>query len=305
LPIRLSLLTVSVALLLLGPSIGAAQTASFRELALRVNLEDRLKVEDLSGVTTTGRLVGLTGTEIVLETHAGKRRFGPNVASIAVRPHAMREVVLIGAGLGALGGLVAACSRAEREECGDAALILGAAGAGAGVVVGALRPGWRTVYSAGRAATQATSAGPPGPLDELALHVNLGDWLRVRDRSGATISGRLTRLAGDEIALETKSGEARVAGTDVRTVAVRGYALGRGALIGAAAFTALAFAAPACRDNPDCVPLVAAPFGAGVGLAIGALVPQMKTVFRAQAQRVSVAPVISPRSIGVRAILRW
>jgi hypothetical protein len=115
----------------------------------------------------------------------------------------------------------------------------------------------------------------------LALHVNLGDQLRVRDRSGVTINGRLTGLTGTEITLETGSGVARVA------------------------VTALAFAAPACRDNPDCVPIVAAPFGAGVGLAIGALVPRMKTVFRADEPRVAVVPVLSRRGVAVRATLRW
>ena len=135
--------------------------------------------------------------------------------------------------------------------------------------------------------------------------MNLGDRLRVRDRSGVTISGRLTGLTGTEITLETDSGEARVAVTVVRAVAVRRYALGQGALIGGALFTALAFAAPACRDNPDCVPILAAPFGAGVGLTIGALVPRMKTVFRAEQPRVGIAPVLSRRTMGIRVTLRW
>jgi hypothetical protein len=227
------------------------------------------------------------------------------VLSISVRHRSTRKAVLIGAGLGAAAGLVVACTRAEREECGDAALILGAAGAGGGVLYSAMHPGWRTVYSAGGAPIATAPAGAPGPLDDLALHVNLGDRLRVRERSGVTISGRLTGLTGTEITLETESGEARVAVTVVGAVAVRRYALGQGALIGGALFTALAFAAPACRDNPDCVPIVAAPFGAGVGLAIGALIPRMKTVFRAEPSRVGVAPVLSRRSVGIRATLRW
>lgn len=298
-------LIAAVALLFVAPSIAVAQTSSFRDLALRVNVGDRLEVKDPAGATTGGRLVGLTPTEITLQTASGERRFGVEVLSISVRHRSTRKAVLIGAGLGAAAGLVVACTRAEREECGDAALILGAVGAGGGVLYSAMHPGWSTVYSAGGAPIATAPAGVPGPLDDLALHVNLGDRLRVRDRSGVTISGRLTGLTGTEITLETESGEAPVAVTAVRAVAVRRYALGQGALIGGAVFTALAFAAPACRDNPDCVPIVAAPFGAGVGLAIGALVPRMKTVFRAEPPRIGVAPVLSRRSVGIRATLRW
>jgi hypothetical protein len=217
----------------------------------------------------------------------------------------MREAVLIGAGLGAVGGLVAACTGPDREECPDAGLLLGAVGAGAGVVVSALRPGWSTVYSADEGIVAGVAAGPPGPLDLLALHVNLGDRLRVRAHSGATIRGRLTGLTGDEITLETESGEMRVASASIDTVGVRGYALREGALIGAGALTAFLFMTPGCRDDPDCIPLLGAPLGAGVGVAVGALVPRMKTVFRAEEPRVRFVPVLSPRSMGVRAILRW
>ena len=46
-----------VAFMLLAPSQGSAQTLqSFEDLALRVNLDDQLQVEDQSGVRTTGRL---------------------------------------------------------------------------------------------------------------------------------------------------------------------------------------------------------------------------------------------------------
>jgi hypothetical protein len=295
----------AVAVLFVAPSIAAAQTSPFFDLALRVNVGDQLEVKDTAGATTAGRLVGLTPTEITLQTASGERRFGVGVVSISVRDRSTRKAVLIGAGLGAAMGLVMACTSAEREECGDAGLILGAVGAGAGVLYSVIHPGWSTVYSAGGAPIATAPGGAPGPLNELALHVNLGDQLRVRDRSGVTINGRLTGLTGTEITLETESGEARVAAIAVRAVTVRHYALGQSALLGGVLFTALAFAAPACRENPDCVPIAAAPLGAGVGLAIGALVPRQKTVFRADEPRVAVAPVLSLRSVGVRATLRW
>jgi hypothetical protein len=46
--------------------------------------------------------------------------------------------VLIGAGVGAAAGAVAACTGPEREECVDAPIMAGALGAGLGLAVGAL-----------------------------------------------------------------------------------------------------------------------------------------------------------------------
>lgn len=297
---------IVAATLLAGQSPPAlAQTSSFRDLALRINVGDRLAVENPSGVTTSGRIVRLTPAEITLDTASGERQFDLNVRSISVRHRSTRKAVLIGAGLGAAVGLVAACTAAEREECGDAGLILGAMGAGGGALVSALRPTWSVVYAEGRATDVSASAGPIGPLDELALRVNLGDRVRVRDRSGASVGGRLTRLTGEEITIRSEAGDTRIPAMAVRAVAVRRYALGEGALVGGVLFTALALAAPACRNNSDCRPLAAAPFGAGVGLAIGALVPRMKTVFRTEEPRISLLPIMARSRTGLRATLRW
>jgi hypothetical protein len=96
----------AVALLFVAPSIATAQTSPFFDLALRVNVGDRLEVKDPSGATTAGRLAGLTPTEITLQTASGERRFGVGVLSISVRHRSTRKAVLIGAGLGAAVGLV-------------------------------------------------------------------------------------------------------------------------------------------------------------------------------------------------------
>ena len=89
-----------VALILLAPSQSSAQTLqSFEDLALRVNLDDRLRVEDQSGVRTTGRLTQLTRETIVIQTEAGEKRFTRDtVRAVAVRGHALRKGALIGAG---------------------------------------------------------------------------------------------------------------------------------------------------------------------------------------------------------------
>ncbi|RPI56510.1 MAG: hypothetical protein EHM55_05110 [Acidobacteria bacterium] len=123
-----------------APHQGSAQALqSFEDLALRVNLDDQLQVEDQSGTRTTGRLTGLTADAITLQTAAGEKHFTrETIRQVAVRRQPLRVAVLIGAGAGAAAGAVAACTGPEREECGDAPIIAGAFGAGLGLAVGAL-----------------------------------------------------------------------------------------------------------------------------------------------------------------------
>ena len=302
------LVALPIALVLLASSPGSAQSLqSFQDLALRVNLDDRLRIEDQSGAKTTGRLTRLTRDEITIQTDTGEKRLtGATVREVAVRHRPLRKGVLIAAGVGAVVGALAGCAGPEREECADAPIMAGAFGAGVGLAVSALIPRITTVYHAPiDVAPSRGLAGSPGPFDDLALRVNLDDRLRVEDQSGARTTGRLTRLTGDEMTIETDAGKKRFTSATVRKVAVRGYSLGKSALIGAVVFPVLLAAAPACRSNPDCILVAAAPIGAGVGLAVGALIPRMATVVRAQEKRASLSPEFSRGAIGVRASLHW
>ena len=133
-------------------------------------------------------------------------------------------------------------------------------------------------------------------FEDLALRVNLDDQLQVEDQSGVKATGRLTRLTRDEIAIQTDAGEKRFTSDTVRAVAVRGHALRKGALIGAGVFAVLGAVAVCSREGSEGTASssdrsAAAPFGAGVGLAMGALIPQMRTVYRAPENRASVPRV--------------
>jgi hypothetical protein len=249
----------------------------------------------------------LTPDEITIQTDGGEKRLSSGIVrEVAVRRNSHRKGVLIGAGVGAVLGALAACVGEDRNECADGPIVLGALGAGVGLAVSSLVSRTTTVYRPPiDMAPSRGSARPTGPFDDLALRVNLDDRVRVEDASGARTTGRLTRLTGDEIAIQTETGEKRFTNASVREVAVRSYPLGKGALIGAGVFAVVAAAAPACRANPDCIPIAVAAVGAGVGLAVGALVPRMTTVFRTQEKRASLSPEFSRGTIGVRASLRW
>ncbi len=306
-----------IALMLLAPSQGSAQAIqSFDDLALRVNLDDQVRVEDQSGGTATGHLTHLTADAIAIQTEAGEKRFtNDNVRAVAVRGHALRKGALIGAGVFAVLGVVAMCSREEAgANCAFGSLGFGAAGAGIGLAMGALIPQMRTVY---RAPVSRASVSPSGSaigvqaslLEDLALRVNIDDQLRVEDRSGVGTIGRLTRLTAEKLTLQTAAGEKHFTRVTVRQVAVRHQPLRMAVLIGAGVGAAAgAVAGCAGPDREECAdaPILVGAIGAGLGLAVGALIHKTTIVYPEPEQRTFiVVPAISRGAAGVQVSLRW
>jgi hypothetical protein len=252
-------------------------------------LDDQLQVEDQLGVKATGRLIRLTREEITIQTDDGERRFtSDTVRAVAVRGHALRKGAIIGAGIFAVLGAVAICSHEGDRNC---AIVgpLGAApiGAGVGLAIGTLIPQMKPIY---RAPEDRVSVQPPRAaggvqaslLEDLALRVNLNDRLLVEDASGGRTTGRLTRLTADEIALQTAAGEKHFTRETVRQVAVRYQRLRMAVLIGAGA-GAVTGAVAACtgpkREECADAPIIAGAFGAGLGLAVGALMHKTTVVY--------------------------
>jgi hypothetical protein len=304
------------ALVLLAPCHGSAQALqSFEDLALRVNLDDQLQVEDQSGVKATGRLTRLTRDEITIQTDAGGKRFSSDaVREVAVRGHSLRKGALIGAGAFAVLGALAVCSH---RGGGDCIIIgpLGAApiGAGAGLAIGALTSRMRTIYRApeNRASVPRSRDAigvQASLLEDLALRVNLDDQLRVEDQSGVRTTGRLTRLTADEITIQTDAGEKHFTRDTVRQVAVRHQPIRMAVLIGAGASAAVG-AAVACTGpaREECVdaPIMTGALGAGLGLAVGALIHRTTIVYPEPQKRTVVSPAISRDAVGVRVSLHW
>jgi hypothetical protein len=306
------------ALMLLAPSRGSAQALqSFEDLALRVNLDDQLRVEDQLGVKATGRLTRLTRDEIAIQTDAGEKRFtSDTVREVALRGHSLRKGALIGAGVGAVIGGLAVCAH---KGGGDCIIVgpLGAAsiGAGVGLAMGALISRMRTIYRAPESGasvpgSRAASGAHASLLEDLALRVNLDDQLRVEDQSGVRTTGRLTRLTADEITVHTDAGEKQFTRETIRQVAVRHQPLRMAVLIGAGAGAATgAVAACTGPEREECAdaPIIAGAFGAGLGLAVGALIHKTTIVYPEAEKRtpVLVLPVISRDAMGIRVSLHW
>jgi hypothetical protein len=297
-------------------SQGSAQALqSFDDLALRVNLHDQLQVEDQSRVKIAGRLTGLTRDEIVIQTEAGEKRFTrETVHAVAVRGHALGRGALIGAGVFAVLGAVATCSHEGGKNC----VIVGGfraapIGAGAGLAIGALTSRTRAVYRESEnhayvPRSERMIGGQASLLEDLGLRVNLNDRLLVEDASGGRTAGRLSRLTAGQITLQTAAGEKHFTRQTVRQVAVRRRPLRLAVLIGAGAGAA-AGAVAACTgtEREECAdaPIIAGAFGAGLGLAVGALIHKTTIVYPEPEKRTSIVPAISRGGLGVTVSRRW
>jgi hypothetical protein len=305
-------IAICCAIILAAPGSASAQVVqAFEDLALRVNLDDHLRVEDDSGRRAAGRLTRLTPDEIAILTESGERRFTHGtVREVAVRGYALKRGALIGAVVFAVLGVAATCGHGE-ENCAIIGPLAGAPGAGVGLAIGALVPRMRPVYrGSGDPVSVTTSPGgvQAGFLSDLALRANLDDQIQVEDQSGVTTTGRLARLAGDEIVVGTDLGEKRFARETVRQVAVRRRPVRMAVLVGAGAAAAAA-AVAACKgpDREECAdaPMLAAGLGAGLGLAVGAVIHQTAVVYPEPDRRVFAMPIISRDAVGVRISRRW
>ncbi|MBI4885526.1 MAG: hypothetical protein HY824_00385 [Acidobacteria bacterium] len=304
------------AFMLLAPSPGSAQALqSFDQLALRVNLDDQLQVQDQLGGTAAGRLIRLTRDEIAIQTDAGEKRFtSDTVREVAVRGHSLRKSALVGIGVFAVLGALAVCSHEGSRDC----LVVGSAGAapigaGVGLAMGALISRMRTVYRAPESrapipASRAARGVQASLLEDLALRVNLDDRLRVEDQSGVRTTGRLTRLTADEITVQADAGEKHFRRETLRQVAVRRQPLRMAVLIGAgagaAAGTVAACVGPGREECAD-APILAGALGAGLGLAAGALMHRTTIVYPAAEKRTRISPAISRDAVGILVSVHW
>lgn len=131
------------------PGIGLLE-----DLGRYVNLNDRVSVEDQSGVWKTGRLTELSFDELTLQTDAGDKHFSRgDLQTVAIRRQQLRTGTMIGAAAGAVYGVASECRGGANADCPDGVIIGTALGAAGGALVGALWTKTTVVYTARRAHT--------------------------------------------------------------------------------------------------------------------------------------------------------
>jgi hypothetical protein len=309
---------VFIALILLVPAAGVCQVLqSFEGLPLRLNLDDQLEIEDPPGTKVTGRVIRLTRDEITIRTNSGEKRFTPDtVQAVAIRGHALRRGALVGAGLFAVLGAVATCSHEGDSACGIVGSLRAAPiGAGLGLALGGLIPQMKPVYRRPEGALSISGSpradrAESSLLQELGAWVNVDDRLRIDERSGTRMTGRLTSLTDTEMTLETDAGEKRFTRETLREVAVRRHPFRAAALVGAGAGAALGgLAACVGEERSECpdAALIGAGLGAGAGFVAGMLLHSTKVVYpepERQQGTIRLAPLV-PAGGGFAVIGSW
>lgn len=165
-----------------------------------------------------------------------------------------------------------------------------------------------------RPAVTASSASSIGKVD-------VGQIVWVTMREGTTWKGMVSRVDAASIELERNGTATPLRLADVLRIEAPDYigdGIGRGALIGAAAggIPAVVAVATICaNEGGECAGYMLlfgmawGGIGAGVGAITGALADSLhegrRTVWEPGRTRVAIAPIITRRSAGVGAVIRW
>jgi hypothetical protein len=172
----------------------------------------------------------------------------------------------------------------------------------------------------GQEKTPAAQPAGESDADAIRHRVKEGQRVRITDDQGREWQGRIEALAADNLVLLTKDRQPR----DVPYAAIvridRPHdTLASGAMIGFLSGAALGlFVIVANEANHGCwgcfdpnaavyvlVPAFVGGGGAGIGIAIDALVRRDPTLFRRGDSRVTLAPTLGRGARGVSVSVRW
>ena len=174
-------------------------------------------------------------------------------------------------------------------------------------------------FAAGQENPSAAQTADPSHADAIRQRVKEGQKVRVTDDQGREWQGRIEALAADNLVLLTKDRRPR----DVPYAAIvridRPHdTLASGAMIGFLSGAALGLLAVVAEANANCwgcfdptaaayvlVPASVGGGGAGIGIAIDALVRRDPTLFRRADSRVMLAPSLGPGVRGLSLSMRW
>jgi hypothetical protein len=179
-------------------------------------------------------------------------------------------------------------------------------------------------FAVGQRNPPAAQTTGPSDADAIRQRVKEGQKVRVTDDQGREWQGRIEALAPDNLVLLTTDRQRR----DVPYAAVLRIdrphdTLANGALIGFLSGAAYGLLAVVAEENADCepgaffscgdptaaayivLPPVLGAIGAGIGVAIDALVRRDPTLFRRGDSRVMLAPSLGRSVRGLSLSVRW
>ncbi|MEZ5316878.1 MAG: hypothetical protein R2752_05705 [Vicinamibacterales bacterium] len=306
---------VALSLVLATPARGQAlePDRTFDTLTFLVNLGDRLTVVQSDGRLVRGALVEITLDDLVLDTGGERRRLAAGgIVEVRKRDadplsNGAARGLLLGAGLGLAGGLVAH----HRNGSAPVPYVIfpSAVFAGAGAALDAWRQAEVVVWRAsGRGAAPPAATGSRA-ADALLLRLDLGDLVSVEDAGGRRVRGRLLAVTPDTLVVGVGRDAARRRPSRVATsgaspgAATRsGTGCSSGRFRWAWGSRGASFTEDHERGRGTAARGLMAGLGAGLGAGIDALVARDVDVFRAD-RPVTVRVTGGPGSVWV--VLRF
>jgi hypothetical protein len=138
------------------------------------------------------------------------------------------------------------------------------------------------------------------------MRLKPGDTVWVVDAQGREVKGKLRELSGTSLTMDNWGRKTFQAEAVQVVKQKKAHPFWWGALIGggAGALLSIGLIAQDPSEACGCEPLITGGIGAGVGVAVAALIPRKElVVYRAPGPsnpvRVSVAPVVAPRARGI------
>jgi len=179
-------------------------------------------------------------------------------------------------------------------------------------------------FVAGQENARAAQTVGSSDADAIRQRVKEGQKVRITDDQGREWQGRIEELAPNHLVLLTKDRQLR----DVPYAAILRIdrphdTLANGALIGFVSGAVYGLLAVLAEENADCepgaffscgdptaaayvvIPPVLGAVGAGIGVAIDAVVRRDPTLFRRRDSRVMLAPLLGREVRGVSLSVRW
>ena len=179
-------------------------------------------------------------------------------------------------------------------------------------------------FVAGQENPPAAQTAGPSDADTIRQRVKEGQKVRITDDQGREWQGRIEDLAPDNLVLLTKDRQRRNVPYAVILRIDRPHdTLANGALVGFVSGAVYGLLAIVAEENADCdpgaffscgdptgaayvvIPPVLGAIGAGIGVAIDALVRRDPTLFRRGDSRVMLAPTLGRGVRGISLSVRW
>jgi len=305
-----SLLPILV-LALLAPAVAVAQDARQATPPL-VDIGkpgDRLFVTDPTGVEVEGRLLRVSPDELVLLVGGTERAFARERIGRVEKRDPLWNGMLVGAVPGALMGAAFGSFECE-PHCGRnvaaGALVVGAIGAGVGVLIDAGAPGYSPVYGSSVGSPNALRVpGPVSSIEDLWRRVRRGDVIGIVMRDGREVHGKFEQVSAGAVTITVRGERREIAAGDVRRVTRPGNRFRQGALWGAMFMAIMGGASGAsCGSgscgNPALLAVYMAMPGALWGAAIGAFIPRHAVAYESAASaELHFSPMLGPGRVGI------